>query len=176
MDGVLSAAKNAFQNNTATEVSTNQNQSLIPIILPGLMVFLFFTPHMAMFVQDLHSGSTHLIWGWQSWFGMITLLSGLLILGGKVIEHCLPSINKFPPQLYVGLYGISVFVILAGLLIACVGGYGIWGPRGELLSHFVQSSHRPSGSSVLIIPMTALIVLAVTVYGLLQPWLSRKFE
>jgi len=169
--------------------AANQNQPLLPIILAGLLVLLFFTPQLIVRFQassqrgsgimggfyDPEVNETVLIWGWNSWFGIVTLVLGCLILAGKVAEYSLPNINKFPQQLYAGLYGIVAFCLLIGLVFGYFGGYGIWvSVSGKTISLYeaLKLIEDRRGGTMLVFPATVVFMLGVSVFSILQSLLS----
>ena len=169
--------------------STNQDRSVLPIIQAGLMVLLFFSPQLIIkFYASSRSyggimggffdsaiDKTELIWGWNSWFGILTLVLGCLILAGKVAEYCLPNINKLPQSLYSGLYGIAALCLLGGYVIGCFG-YGIWlYDKGVSIPlEEIYSMIKNRRGTMLVFPATAILALGITVLGVLQPWLSQN--
>jgi len=176
--------------------AANQNRSFGPLIPPLLMVLFFFTPQLQVLDPNYarefftryefqHSFSTSTIWGWNSWFGIITLVLGCFILAGKVAEYSLPNINEIPQQLYLGLYGIAALCLLAGLYFGITGGYGVWVSQpivGNVpLSEIIKRTKEIADSTLAytshayytrVIPGTAIIVLIAIAVGFRQS-LSR---
>ena len=174
-----------------TSANTNQKPPLLPIILAGILVLLFFTPQL---IVKFHASSrsyggfmggfydsevdeTVLIWGWNSWFGILTLVLGGLILAGKVAEYSLPNINKFPQQFYSGLYGIVVFCLIIGFALGYFGGYGIWfhdsGKSISLKEAFEMIKNQDRHSTMLVFPATVILALGVSFFGIFQSWLLK---
>ena len=172
-----------------------QWQSLVPIILPLLLILLFFTPQFfvgaskpettGVFGMRIPAENMDVpIWGWNSWFGIVTLILGCLILAGKVAEYSTPNINKFPQQLYSGLYGIIAFCAITGMIMGISSGAGTWVYAAGILGGQWYSGDKAmqllvdSGWNVAVIPVTIILVLGVTVFGLFQkvltPWLFKQ--
>jgi len=171
-------------------VVATQNQPLLPIILAGLLVLLFFTPQLVVtfrassrsysgFMGGFHDkaiNETMLIWGWNSWFGIVILVLGCLILAGKVAEYSLPNINKFPQQLYSGLYGIVAFCLLVGFAFGYFGGYGIWvsGSGTTISLNEAAKLITDRRGMMLVFPATVIFMLGVSALGIFQNILTAK--